>query len=599
MKSGDVVGGKYRVTERLGAGGMGAVWEAINERTGRKVALKLILHPTDDLRQRLRREAQACGRIAHRNIVQVYDVDETSTGDPFLVMQLLTGQTLADLLASRRRLEPSLVARIGRDIASALSAAHTAKIIHRDLKPANIFLHREEDEDGEDGFVVKVVDFGVSKMLASADGPATITGALVGSPAYMSPEQVRMSKDLDHRTDIWSLGIVLYEMLTGKRPFAGSVEDVIRKILVAPIQPPSHHVRQLSREFDEIVALCLERDLVKRIQSAADLARMLDAVKDQRVLVTAPVNASLDGARPALSSGPDAIQPPSSRRPALGSVPESADDSDFAATVPLQKRAAPAAGAEGGPDGTRILSPEEPIASPMPEWRRAVAARRQATPMMAAAPSEEVQQGGTMALVPEAVAQMAAAMPGTGVTTTTAPLVQGAASAGRAPAGAAEGAAPARRSHGRFAVQIGVGVAVVVAVVVFVATRFVSAAAPEGAAPEVAPGVEGPPAAVVPAPTPIEMPQPTTAPAPTAAPESMATPTAPKVSQKAPSVVRSPQAPKSSPRVTPLPATTTTNKAPTNKAAPAPASTSKAAQLPPCVGPMKTNCRPVYAPKKT
>src|SRR6185503_1947788 len=217
MKSRDLISGKYRLTQRLGAGAMGEVWEATNELTGCKVALKRILNPTDDLRRRLLQEARACGSLEHRNIVKVYDVVETDNGDPILVMQRLTGETLAEMLRRKRKLEPPLAASIGRDIACALGAAHDAQFVHRDLKPANVFLHREHDV-GEGEFVLKVLDFGVSKSMAPGDGPATITGMVLGSPAYMSPEQVRMAKDLDPRTDLWSLGIILFEMVTGERP---------------------------------------------------------------------------------------------------------------------------------------------------------------------------------------------------------------------------------------------------------------------------------------------------------------------------------------------------------------------------------------------
>ncbi|UQA61381.1 serine/threonine-protein kinase [Polyangium aurulentum] len=268
--------GKYKLTSQIGAGAMGSVWEGVNTRTGRKVAIKLILQRTDELRQRLLREARACGSLSHRNIVELYDVGETADGEPFLVMQLLQGQTLADLLKVQRRIEPTLAARIGRDIASALSAAHAAKIIHRDLKPANIFLHREEGM-AEGDFVVKVLDFGLAKNLEGIAGPAPVTNVAVGSPAYMSPEQVSVSKDLDHKTDLWSLGIVLYEMLTGGRPFVGTVSEVIRQILASPIPRVSSRVRGVPPEFDELVARCLERDPRKRPTSAADLAGMLGA----------------------------------------------------------------------------------------------------------------------------------------------------------------------------------------------------------------------------------------------------------------------------------------------------------------------------------
>ena len=275
MNAGDPVGGKYRLSQPLGAGSMGTVWAAVNERTGRKVALKLILHPTDDLRYRLLREARACGGLEHRNIVEIYDVGETRSGDPFLVMQLLSGETLADLLSRRRTILPQAAAGIGRDIASALAAAHAAKIVHRDLKPANIFLYREGGQGAEDDFVLKVLDFGVSKNLAIGDGHATATGMMVGSPAYMSPEQIRMAKDVDHRTDIWSLGIMLFELLTGARPFQGISEEIIRQILAAPIPKVSSRFRHVPPELDAIVTRCLSRDREARYHDTKELARTL------------------------------------------------------------------------------------------------------------------------------------------------------------------------------------------------------------------------------------------------------------------------------------------------------------------------------------
>jgi eukaryotic-like serine/threonine-protein kinase len=158
-------------------------------------------------------------------------------------------------LKDSRRIDVPIAARIGAEIAEALSIAHAAKIIHRDLKPANIFLHRE-DGVPEDRFIVKVLDFGVSKSVdGSSDGPATNTNVTVGSPAYMSPEQVAMRKDLDGRTDIWSLGVVLYEMLTGARPFTGNVDEVVRQVVLTkenPVPPPSIKIRNIPPELDGI-----------------------------------------------------------------------------------------------------------------------------------------------------------------------------------------------------------------------------------------------------------------------------------------------------------------------------------------------------------
>jgi serine/threonine-protein kinase len=273
MTPGIVVGGKYRLVRLLGQGAMGEVWAAVNEATGGEAALKLLSRPREELRHRLLREARACGKLRHRNIIDVHDVGETDEGEPFLVMALLNGETLADLLDRKRRLEPPRAAQIARDIARALAAAHKVGVVHRDLKPANVFLHREE---GGDDIIVKVLDFGVSKDLEQSDGLMTVAGATVGSPAYMSPEQARSAQDLDHRTDLWSLGVVLFEMLTGKRPFEGDAHQVLAKIAFGPIPHVAQYVRNVEPELAALVARCLEREREKRFDAAEDLATALE-----------------------------------------------------------------------------------------------------------------------------------------------------------------------------------------------------------------------------------------------------------------------------------------------------------------------------------
>ena len=272
---GGIIAGKYRLIRSLGEGAMGVVWSATNQTTNREVAIKLLASPEPELRRRLLREARACGALRHRNIVDIYDVNETDTGEPFLVMELLSGRTLADLLDHRRRLEAPLAARIAREIAAALTAAHAARIIHRDLKPSNIFLH-EPFERGD--FVVKVLDFGVAKDLAALDSHATATGGAVGSPSYMSPEQARGLRDVDPRSDIWSLGVVLFEMVAGVRPFQGAGAAVIAAILTSEIPRLSQAVWRADARLVDVVDRCLRRNREERFQSAEEVARILEAV---------------------------------------------------------------------------------------------------------------------------------------------------------------------------------------------------------------------------------------------------------------------------------------------------------------------------------
>ncbi|XYI00426.1 protein kinase domain-containing protein [Sorangium sp. So ce1128] len=273
LASGVLIDRKYRLVRQIGEGAMGVVWSAVNVATAREVALKLIHRPEAEFRLRLQREARNCGALRHRNVIDIYDMGETEAGEPFLVMQLLTGETVAELLARRRKLEPGVAASIGRDVARGLAAAHAMHTIHRDLKPANIFLHREPDMDEP---VVKVLDFGVAKNLSVNDGLHTVQGGAVGSPLYMSPEQVRAEPNVDHRADIWALGVVLFEMLTGVRPFQGDAQAVFMGILTGEIPTVSRYLRRVDQGLVDLIARCMRRDRAERIGSAAEIAAQLD-----------------------------------------------------------------------------------------------------------------------------------------------------------------------------------------------------------------------------------------------------------------------------------------------------------------------------------
>ena len=274
MTTGAAIAGKYRLLRPLGKGSMGEVWAALHINLGREVALKLIYEGSPELAARLKREAQACGRLEHPNIVRVYDFGETDGGDPFLVMEMLAGETLADRLARRQRLPLGEAVSIALDVARALRAAHEAGVIHRDLKPANVFLCQRPE-----GETVKVLDFGVSKILSVDDMSVTTTGALVGSPAYMSPEQARALREIDPRADVWSAGVLLFEMLTGQRPFPSpTVVGVVADILAGPIPTLASVLPGVDPRVDQVVGRCLTRALDQRMPSAAALIEALAPV---------------------------------------------------------------------------------------------------------------------------------------------------------------------------------------------------------------------------------------------------------------------------------------------------------------------------------
>nr|WP_275939344.1 serine/threonine-protein kinase [Polyangium spumosum] len=273
MIAGSRLGGRYRLLRPLGEGAMGVVWEAEHIATSRRVAVKVLRVPSESHRHRLQREARLCGAIAHRNVVEVHDAGETEACEPYVVMQLLHGETLADRLRRARRFKEAEVARIGRDIARALAAAHAKNVIHRDIKPSNVFLHQEP---GTEEFVVKVLDFGVAKLLHASDTLVTERNGIVGTPAYMSPEQLASPHDVDARTDVWSLGVVLFEMLTGVRPVYPLELKEGHGLRPRPTPRVSDYVMNVDPELDDLVAYCLERDREQRIAKAATVADRLD-----------------------------------------------------------------------------------------------------------------------------------------------------------------------------------------------------------------------------------------------------------------------------------------------------------------------------------
>ena len=297
--------GHYRITAQLGAGGMGVVYAGEDVRLGRPVALKFVPDELADPRalQRLRAEARAASALNHQNICTIYDVGEHE-GRPYLVMELLKGQTLRELLTNGP-IKIHQAVDLGIQVADALDAAHGAGILHRDVKPANLFLM--------DRGIVKILDFGLAKhvpeehadkasgtMVPSTEPePLTAEGVTVGTVSYMSPEQVT-GELLDGRTDLFSLGIVLYECVTGHRPFAGKTSAVILSAILneSPVAPVVFNPHIPAR-LQDVITNCLEKDRELRYQDAAGLRADLKRVR--RDLESGP-SAAGESAEPA---GPD------------------------------------------------------------------------------------------------------------------------------------------------------------------------------------------------------------------------------------------------------------------------------------------------------
>src|SRR5262249_8030225 len=227
-----VLAGKYRLGELLGEGGMGAVYVAEHVGLGTKVAIKLLASiwtGKPDVVARFRREARAAAAVKHDNIVNVTDIDADEDGRPFIVMELLRGESVQALLGRQRVLSPTIAACIVGEVLRGLAVAHEAKIIHRDLKPPNILLAQVPGG----GLRVKILDFGIAKVLEDGlhDITITLAGAMVGTLRYMAPEQLDSDPSVDHRVDIYSLGVTLYALTTGRLPFGGDTAEEATKLI--------------------------------------------------------------------------------------------------------------------------------------------------------------------------------------------------------------------------------------------------------------------------------------------------------------------------------------------------------------------------------
>jgi len=284
-----VLAGRYRLDRQLGKGGMGSVWLAEHLTLNSWVAVKLMdpsIASTVEGAERFKREAQAAASLRSAHVVQVldYGVHEDT---PFLVMELLQGQSLADCLEREKRLSPERALSVITQVARAIGRAHAAGIVHRDLKPDNIFLVREDDQE-----LAKVLDFGIAKATGPRfGGTETRTGVTMGTPYYMSPEQAEGKKALDFRSDLWSLAVIACECMTGTRPFDGETfGELLLNICARPIVPPSQQGFFLPG-FDEWFAKGANRDPLMRFASAQELAATLADVvcgRAKPVLLSVP-----------------------------------------------------------------------------------------------------------------------------------------------------------------------------------------------------------------------------------------------------------------------------------------------------------------------
>jgi serine/threonine protein kinase len=265
---GDLVDGKYRLLRIIGEGGWGIVFEGENARTLKRVAIKILRARADltvDIRTRFEREAQAAGRIGSDHIVEVFDLGTLADGSHYMVMELLAGEDLAARLRSTGRLEPILAAKLVMQLLEGLGAAHEAGIMHRDLKPENLFL--VPTRSGED--FVKILDFGISKFTTPGMSSATMTGAILGSPCYMAPEQARGLKNVDPRTDLYSVGTLLFECVTGRLPFDGdNFNDLMFKIALAPRPNPLDFRPDLDPALVAIMVKAIQAEANERFETA-------------------------------------------------------------------------------------------------------------------------------------------------------------------------------------------------------------------------------------------------------------------------------------------------------------------------------------------
>lgn len=285
---------KFRLERRIGSGGMGVVWRAWNLQLDIPVAIKVMNAQFAEQAEsvaRFEREAKAAARIRGRHVVNIYE-HGVHDGLLYMAMELLEGEDLNQRLKREGRLSLEATARVVGDLCKALQRAHELGVVHRDLKPANVFLTRDGDEE-----IAKVLDLGVAKLMYATDGGfVSETGQMLGTPIYMSPEQIRDTKHVDARADLWSLAVIAFRALTGAFPFSGSMFDITSRILGGPTPVASSFAPDLAPEVDAFFARAMARHIDRRFQSARELSNAFSELSGSAELTS--------GTEPLLSDPP-------------------------------------------------------------------------------------------------------------------------------------------------------------------------------------------------------------------------------------------------------------------------------------------------------